>query len=385
MKRKTHQEFLQEVKEKNSNFEIFEFLTEYQNARTKITYKCKKCNTITTVLPRSLQLGNGCKYCAQHKDNKFFFDKVKEQNDEIEFLDVHYINCQSKIKCKCKKCYEIWETSAHNLMYSHSGCPYCSHKILNENNSVYATRPDLHIYFKNLQDAKNVFEFSTKKIEFICPNCNNIKITAMKNVSINGFCCNYCKDGVSYPNKVIRNFMLQTPFQNIQFEYCPDWAGRYRYDAYFEYQNKKYIVEMDGNLGHGNKQYRSAEKDIVGLQRDLEKDKLALKNNIQVIRIDCKQSNIEYIKNSMKQSILKNLIDLDKIDWKQINQQSETNLIIQVCEYYNNVTKNISKVAEHFQLNPATIRKYIHKGEEFQLCEYDYEYSEKVRLKIINT
>lgn len=58
-------------------------------------------------------------------------------------------------------------------------------------------------------------------------------------------------------------------------------------------------------------------------------------------------------------------------------------MTIFIC--YNNITKNVFKVAEHFQLNPATIRKYIHRGEEFQLCEYDYEYSEKVRLKIINT
>ena len=31
-------------------------------------------------------------------------------------------------------------------------------------------------------------------------------------------------------------------------------------------------------------------------------------------------------------------------------------------------------------LNPATVRKYIHKGESLGLCKYDYEYSERLRL-----
>ena len=213
MRKKTHEEFLIEVKENNPHFNDFEFLTEYVNARTKITYRCKLCGNIITALPKSLTDGNGCRYCSQRKDNNFFFSKVEDLKDEIEFLNVKYENCYSNINCRCKICNKFWTTTAHCLMYKKTGCPYCNHRILDENNNVYETRPDLRKYFVNIEDAKQVFEFSDKIIEFKCPICGKIKRTMMKYVSKNGFCCDYCSDGISYPNKVIRNFSTKIPIK----------------------------------------------------------------------------------------------------------------------------------------------------------------------------
>ena len=382
MKKKTHEEFLKEVKKNNPYFDDFEFLTEYVDARTKITYRCKKCGNIVTVLPKSLIDGNQCRFCAQRKNrgNDLFYSKSIDLQDKIEFLNVKYENSNSCIECRCKICNQTWTTTAHCLMYDHSGCPYCAHKILDENNNVFETRPDLRKYFVNIEDAKQLFEFSDKAIAFKCPNCGKIKMATMKSMARYGFCCDYCSDGISYPNKVIRNFMSQTQFQNIEFEYSPRWAGRYHYDAYFELNDKKYVVEMDGALGHGNKQYRSSETDVEGLQRDIIKDELAFNHNINVIRVDCKNSDIQYIKNQMQQTVLSNLVNFNLIDWELIDKQSQNSLLIEVCEYYTNKDKDIFNVAKYFKLNPATVRKYVHKGERLGICKYDYEYSECVRL-----
>ena len=380
--KKTHEEFIAEAKNKNPYFDDVILLSEYKNARTKIIYQCKICNTISSVSPSHFLRGAQCKVCSKrrHSSEDYFLERVSDLKDKIEFLNVKYENSNSKIDCRCKVCNQEWTTSATNLMYAKSKCPYCSHKILDENNNIFATRPDLRKYFVNDEDAKQSFEKSDKVVDFKCPDCGRIKSNKIKNVAINGFHCDYCSDGVSYPNKVIRNFMCQTPFQNVQFEYSPDWAGRYHYDVYFEFDNKKYVVEMDGELGHGKKQYRSKKKDIDGKQRDIIKDNLAITHNITMIRIDCKESNIEYIKSQMKLSILKDLLNLDLIDWELIDKQSLNSLLIQVCDYYEKQEKDIFKVSEHFMLNPATVRKYIHRGESLGLCKYDYEYSERLRL-----
>lgn len=50
-KRKTHEEFVEELKEKNQYFYNLELLSEYVNAKTKIKCKCKIHNYIWNVQP----------------------------------------------------------------------------------------------------------------------------------------------------------------------------------------------------------------------------------------------------------------------------------------------------------------------------------------------
>ena len=47
--KKTHEEFIAEAKNKNPYFDDVILLSEYKNARTKIIYQCKICNTISSV------------------------------------------------------------------------------------------------------------------------------------------------------------------------------------------------------------------------------------------------------------------------------------------------------------------------------------------------
>ena len=42
--RKTHEEFVNDFRVKNTHAEQIEFLSEYQTARKKILCRCKKCN-----------------------------------------------------------------------------------------------------------------------------------------------------------------------------------------------------------------------------------------------------------------------------------------------------------------------------------------------------
>ena len=96
------------------------------------------------------------------------------------------------------------------------------------------------------------------KIDFVsvykCPHCGKV---SKNKKSPNGLYHNKglgcsCSDGISYPNKFSYELLSQLPVTNVIHEYNPHWLKPYRYDNYFEFDGDKYILEMDGNLGHGN-------------------------------------------------------------------------------------------------------------------------------------
>ena len=56
---------------------------------------------------------------------------------------------------------------------------------------------------------------------------------------------------------------------------------------------------MDGGIGHGKLKFNSKEKDVEGLERDRYKDILAKEHDIEVIRINCDVSSVDFIKESI--------------------------------------------------------------------------------------
>ena len=57
---------------------------------------------------------------------------------------------------------------------------------------------------------------------------------------------------------------------------------------------------------------------------------MAKEHNIIVIRIDCKKSEKDYIKNNIIDSCLNDLFDLSNIDWDLCNKMGHKNLIKEV-------------------------------------------------------
>jgi predicted RNA-binding Zn-ribbon protein involved in translation (DUF1610 family) len=178
--------------------------------------------------------------------------------------------------------------------------------------SVYMTEEQMKLYMPK----------SERKILVTCPQCGHVKKIAICDLLRNGLGCPKCSDGVSYPNKFGRNFIEQLNVKNIIYEYRPKWLvvndNQCSYDIYFEYNDTKYIIEMDGGLGHGNFTYKRIDgNDIDGLRRDLAKDKLAQANGITVIRIDCKKSDSNYIKDNIMNSPLPSILNFSEsdIDW----------------------------------------------------------------------
>lgn len=222
---------------------------------------------------------------------------------------------------------------------------------------------------------------SGKKLNFICPFCNNIKknkIPIYRVVKERGISCVNCNDHISFPNKfacVLFGYLESiNVIQNYQCEYCPQWVKphRYRYDNYFEYDNKQYIVEMDGELGHGKRSFgcNSNDADVDGLARDIIKDELAKENNIILIRINSTKSNFDYLKNECINNIICVSDNTNKIDWGFIETNCYRNTYKEINDYYMNKEKSISKIKEKFKVSSVTVFSILNKYNKLGLNDY---------------
>ena len=127
-RRKTHEEFVNEMKEVNPDIEI---LGKYLGANKKILCRCKIDGYVWEATPSNLLCGSGCPKCSGkiNKTHEEFMTEFKEKNKNsctIEILS-RYKNNKSKMKCRCKVCNNIWNTNPQSLLYG-SNCPKCSYK-----------------------------------------------------------------------------------------------------------------------------------------------------------------------------------------------------------------------------------------------------------------
>ena len=223
---------------------------------------------------------------------------------------------------------------------------------------------------------------SKHKIYPICPDCGRIKSTMMEISTI----CKYksigcsCGDGISYPEKFMHQLLEQLTIKFI-YQYKPKWC-KYelnnkiktgRYDFYFELNEQQYIVEMDGGFHNIDNRMNGQTKEESKLI-DNYKDRLANKNNILMIRIDCKESDLEYIKDKILHSKLNDLVDLSKINWLKCEEFALSNLVKKACEYKrDNPDLTTVQIGKIMNMCKVSIRKYLKKGNLLGWCEYASE------------
>ena len=122
MRRKTHEEFVNELKTKNPNIEV---LGRYINCSTKIEVKCLKCNNIWYTVPNSLIQGCGCPTCAnnQKKTQQEFEYEMNNYNPYIEIVG-KYKTANIPLEVKCKICGNEWIAKPSRLLHG-AQCMSC--------------------------------------------------------------------------------------------------------------------------------------------------------------------------------------------------------------------------------------------------------------------
>ena len=124
-KKKTHEQYVEEVKIKNPNVTV---LGEYISSNTKILHKCNMCGKEWNSLPTNILSGHGCPSCSKIRNNlkKTHEEYVKEvqiKNPKVIVIE-NYIDSETKILHKCSICGNEWKAIPNSILHGR-GCPNC--------------------------------------------------------------------------------------------------------------------------------------------------------------------------------------------------------------------------------------------------------------------
>lgn len=256
------------------------------------------------------------------------------------------------------------------------GCSCCQGRtVVKGINDVATTHSYLVKYFKNAEEACRYSFGSNNKVQLVCPDCGFEKEMVINDLSSQGFSCLKCSDGISYPNKFAFKMLEELGIDFIP-EYSPQWIKPKRYDFYFELNDKKYILEMDGGLGHGKRNRKSNMSPRESKILDDYKDKQAILHDIQKpIRIDCsygENDRFQYIKNSLlNNKTLNELFNLNNVNWEKCHEFGLSSRIKEVCDLFSLGIYSMNEIDKMTKLGRNTIIRYLKDGNILKLCNYN--------------
>ncbi|GGI12591.1 zinc-ribbon domain-containing protein [Gottfriedia solisilvae] len=377
-------------------------------SQKKLTKVCDECGKKTKNLPYfkihlSRERGDGkdrCFKCAtkrrvfvQKNNVDVLYEKSLEYWAKIngkEFLMIEFSNKNKKKPCEINygsKTLYLWECQKCKSEYKMTperrrsrNCPYCNSRKVNHTNCLWTTSPHIAKHLKDPQKGYELTSGSSKKECFICPNCAHEQLKTIYSMANKGFTCSICGDGIPYGEKFIFKLLKAL---NVDFEtqkifnwskniiyHNSSLSGTKRYDNYI--QNMKMIIEIHG-LQHFYPSFErfGGRRLVEELENDILKEKLAKENGIEIyIVIDCRHSELNWIKNSILNSSLNSYFDLSNINWNECHEFACNSLVISACELWNEGIKDKEEIGKIFGLSKNTIHNYLKNGDSLSLCNY---------------
>ncbi|NME84197.1 hypothetical protein [Clostridium sp. SM-530-WT-3G] len=276
-------------------------------------------------------------------------------------------------------CHSCWQEGIKKEVQIKKGvgCSVCSgKKVVPGINDIYTTNPYLASMLLNPNDGFANMQSSGNKVDFKCPNCGEI----INDKTLNNICrrgrlsCPRCGDGISYPQKIMYSVLKQLGIEFIcEFKFECDNSKRY--DFYFEYDGQSYIVEVHGiqhyeetTRGKGLKyeQDNDKEKEKFAYIEDVDRNKEAIDNYIV---IDCRYSELDWIKKNISKSKLANVFDLEKIDWNECQLYSTKSLVFEAWDLWNSGT-SVLDISKEIKVAKATVIRYLNRGNKLGMCRY---------------
>lgn len=246
-----------------------------------------------------------------------------------------------------------------------AGCAACSNNgiVVSSINSIHALAPEVEKFLVNIEDAFKYAPHSSDKLDCQCINCGRKYIRSCAKITEYGVPC-ICGDGFSYPEKFIFNVLQQL---NINFK--PQYylnGSMFRYDFYLiDYD---IILEINGIQHYQQKwDYRDE------VENDKRKKEFAFScgyTEDNYIVLDCRKSNIDFIKSSLFNSKLINIFDFNTVDFIKSSQFATGNLIKAACELWNN-GDTIQDISTIMYLDKHTIIRYLKQGNDNGWCIYE--------------
>lgn len=213
-----------------------------------------------------------------------------------------------------------------------------------------------------------------KKYKLKCIDCEQTFARSERKIRNSdwGVKCSVCSDGISYPNKFMTSVLTQLKCE-FQTEYkIPNTVNK-RYDFYIPSLNT--LIEVHGRQ-HYERGFERIGKGARTLEEEQENDILKKKNAIahgyKYIEINALESETEWIRNSIENSAMKELLELDTIDWSKCHDFATSNITKRICSMFVEDDPSISrKIGEELGLSYNTVTRHLKIGAEFGWCNYD--------------
>lgn len=277
----------------------YELVSYYENINTysKFTLKDKKGYFYTTTLGL-LQSGKKPSYI--HTSNPYSIQNIKLwikiNKKTFELVTEKYTKIKEKFKWKCCVCNEIFESTCHSVLNHNVGCPYCVGQKVGLSNCLATKNPSLALQWHSTKNDSltpyDVTANSTKKVWWLCPECNHEWSATVGKRNGAGRGCPECKK--SKGEMQISNFCKEN-----HIDYIPQkgfenligvGGGNLLYDFYIPKYNL--LVEYNGKFhcepikNYKNEPIKFAEERFNKQQEhDRRKREYANKNNIKLLEI----------------------------------------------------------------------------------------------------
>ena len=272
----------------------------------------------------------------------------------------------------CEKGHE-WDTGIDNRSKENgTDCPYCSgHKVWRGFNDVWTVNPVIAEMLLNPEDGYKYTQSSNVKVDWKCLSCENIiKNKQMNEINQRGLSCPKCSDGVSFGEKFIYNLLKEAGIK-FEFDVAQEWSQGKRFDFYFEYKEKRYIVEAHG-VQHYGRGFEGFEEGVTLKEQqssDSLKEKLANENGIEsYIIIDCRRSTVEWISHGILNSDIIKIAE--NVDFKKIGQLATNSFVKKVCNLWSSGIHSVPELREIMNMSRNTVVSYLKKGAEIGWCDY---------------
>lgn len=270
-------------------------ITKYDKSNRKVHFKYYQSDNDTdySMLTNNILKGAIGNIIGKYTlDYKYKIGDIINGNKIIGYSKIKYGGYYVKsynVEC----IYDGYERKVSENSLNHGcTCPICTNKIIVKGkNDLWTTRPDIAKLLKNPEDGYNYSNGSGKYLLWICSNCKNIIRARIPDVIYNNgkLRCNQCSDGFSYPEKLMVNILKFCKIDFKQHVKLDNSGFIFRnkvyhpeYDFLITHNNKKMLIEMDGNFH--NKPHIHSSMTIDDIKYiDSQKDILAIENGYDMI------------------------------------------------------------------------------------------------------
>jgi hypothetical protein len=330
--------------------------------------RCFNCGAIKNGVTQrnNVTYENSLEFFAKQNNKGYLLNEFSAKN--IKKPNQLSYGTKTVVWWNCPKCQNEYDMDVKQRTMGRN-CPYCCVPIkrINETNNLWKTHPHIAELIKDTEVGNKVTWGSHNKVEFCCSDCGyEQQKTISKVAALGKLSCSKCGDGLSYPEKFIFNILEQLKI-NFETQKIFEWSKNKRYDFYIP---SNIIIEA-----HGMQHYVSTGFDRT-LEDEIKNDQykltLAKENNMKYFVIDCRESTLDFIKNSILNSDFSKIYNLDKINWQKAHEFAfKTNLVKESCDLWNSGVESVVEIGKLLKLSRGTIVRYLKLGAELSWCNYD--------------